>query len=53
MKSKHLTEDTIYESILEMKRTYEQKKKNAELISMKIREEGGVEEAVKLIEKII
>ena len=36
-----------------MKSNFEEKKKNAELISAKIKEEGGVEEAVRLIEKVM
>ena len=36
-----------------MKNTYEEKKKNAELISAKIKEEGGVEEAVRLIKEVM
>jgi len=34
-----------------MKSTYEEKKKNVDLLSAKIREERGVEEAVRLIKK--
>lgn len=34
-----------------MKSTYEEKKRNAESISAKIKEEGGVDNAVRLIEK--
>jgi UDP:flavonoid glycosyltransferase YjiC (YdhE family) len=36
-----------------MKSTYEEKKKNVELISAKIQEEGGVKEAVRLIKNVI
>ncbi len=53
LKSKDLSEASIYEALLDMKNTYEEKKKNAELISAKIKEEGGVEEAVRLIEKVM
>ncbi|MGB4610142.1 MAG: glycosyltransferase [Saccharofermentanales bacterium] len=53
LKSKDLSETSIYETMLDMQRTYEEKKKNAELISSKIKEEGGVEEAVRLIEKVM
>ncbi|NMA06665.1 MAG: glycosyltransferase family 1 protein [Ruminococcaceae bacterium] len=53
LKSKDLSENSIYEAILEMKNTYEEKKKNAELISAKIKEEGGVEEAVRLIKEVM
>ena len=53
LKSKDLCEASIYEALLDMKSTYEEKKKNAEILSAKIKEERGVEEAVKLIEKVI
>lgn len=52
-KSKDLNESSIYEAILDMQSNFEEKKKNAELISAKIKEEGGVEEAVRLIEKVM
>ena len=52
LKSKDLNESSIYEAILDMQSNFEEKKKNAELISAKIKEEGGVEEAVRLIEKV-
>ncbi|NLE12802.1 MAG: glycosyltransferase family 1 protein [Clostridiales bacterium] len=51
LKSKDLSEDSIYEAISDMIRTYNEKKRNAESISAKIKEEGGVKEAVRLIEK--
>ena len=51
LKSKDLSEDSIYKAIMNMKSEYEEKKRNAELISEKIKEEGGVEEAVRLIKK--
>lgn len=51
LKSKDLSENSICEALLEMKNTYQEKKKNAEIISSKIKSEGGVEEAVRLIEK--
>ena len=53
LKSKDLSEASITDAILEMQSTYEEKKKNTELISAKIKEEKGVEEAVKLIEKVM
>lgn len=53
LKAKDLSEDTIYEAILEMKNTYEEKKKNVKLISGKIKDEGGVAYAVDLIEKVM
>jgi len=53
LKSKDLNESSIYEAILDMQSNFEEKKKNAELISAKIKEEGGVEEAVRLIEKVM
>ena len=53
LKSKNLSENSIYEAILDMKSTYEEKKKNVELLSAKIKEERGLEEAVRLIEKVM
>ncbi len=53
LKSKDLSEASITNAILEMQSTYEEKIKNAELISAKIKEENGVEEAVRLIEKVM
>jgi len=53
LKSKDLSEDSICEAILEMKSTYEEKKKNVELLSAKIKDERGVEEAVRLIKKVM
>lgn len=53
LKSKDLNESSIYEAILDMQSNFEEKKKNAELISAKIKQEGGVEEAVRLIEKVM
>ena len=51
LKIKNLSEETIFEALMEMKNTYAEKKKNAESISEKIKTEGGVTEAVELIEK--
>jgi len=51
LKLKKLSENTIFEAIMEMKNSYAEKKKNAESISAKIKTEGGVSEAVELIEK--
>ncbi len=53
LKSKDLSEVSISKAILEMKGTYEEKKKNVELISDKIKEEGGVRNAVRLIKSVI
>ncbi|MGI6091367.1 MAG: glycosyltransferase [Saccharofermentanales bacterium] len=53
LKSKDLSESSICAAILDMKSTYEEKRKNVELLSAKIKEERGVEEAVRLIEKVI
>ena len=50
--SKNLSEQSIYEAIMEMKSSYDEKKKNAETISNKIKSEGGVKEAVRLIENL-
>lgn len=51
--SKDLSEQSIYEAIMEMKSSYDEKKKNAETISDKIKSEGGVKEAVRLIERVM
>ena len=53
IKSKDLSEKTIISAIEEMKRTYDEKKKNAMAISEKIKSENGVAEAVRLIEKVM
>ena len=45
-----LSETAIYEAIREMQISFDEKKKNAEAISEKIRKEGGVAEAVRLID---
>lgn len=50
LKSKNLSEQSIIEAIEEMKDTYEEKKRNAEMLSQKIKSENGVAEAVRLIE---
>ncbi|MDY4098540.1 MAG: hypothetical protein SOY39_01040 [Lachnospiraceae bacterium] len=43
-------ENVIYEAIREMQGSFDEKKKNAQAISEKIRKEGGVAEAVRLID---
>jgi UDP:flavonoid glycosyltransferase YjiC (YdhE family) len=53
LKSKDLSEDSIYEAISDMKSAYEEKKQNAKVLSAKIKEENGVEEAVRLIEQVM
>ena len=53
LQSKNLSETAIYEAIQEMKRTYPEKKKNVQAISRKIKEEGGVAQAVRLIENVM
>lgn len=53
LKSKELSEASIINAIKEMQQTYAEKRKNAEAISEKIKTEGGVEMAVKLIEEAI
>jgi len=53
LKSKDLSEQAIINAIEEMNRTYDEKKKNAVAVSEKIKEEDGVKEAVRLIEKVI
>ena len=50
LKSKDLCEQSIINAIEEMKDTFDEKKKNAEIISQKIKSENGVQEAVRLIE---
>lgn len=50
LKSKDLSEETIVARIEEMNTTYDEKKKNAEMISQKIKSENGVANAVRLIE---
>ncbi len=50
LKSKDLNEQSIISSIEEMNATYDEKKKNAEMISEKIQSEHGVAYAVRLIE---
>lgn len=51
--SKDLSESSICEAISAMQSTYEEKKKNVDLLSAKIQEERGVEEAVRLIEQVM
>lgn len=51
--SKNLSEQSIYEAIMEMNAAYAEKKKNAKILSEKIRSEGGVKEAVHLIERVM
>ena len=53
IKSKDLSEATVIAAIEEMNGDYENKKKNAKAISEKIRTEGGVTEAVKLINEVM
>ena len=50
IKSKDLCEETIVARIEEMNATYDEKKKNSEMISQKIKSENGVVNAVRLIE---
>ena len=51
--SKNLSEQSIYNAIMEMKTAYARKKKNAEALAEKIRSDGGVKEAVRLIEQMM
>lgn len=51
--SKNLSEQSIYNAIMEMKTAYAGKKKNAEALAEKIRSDGGVKEAVRLIEQMM
>ena len=50
IKSKDLCKETIVARIEEMNATYDEKKKNSEMISQKIKSENGVVNAVRLIE---
>lgn len=50
LKAKDLSVETIYNAIVEMQNTYEEKSRNAKEISEKIKTEGGLSEAVRLIE---
>lgn len=52
IKAKDLSEQSIIDAIKEMNDTYEEKKTNALILSQKIQSEGGVAEAVRLIEKL-
>lgn len=52
IKAKDLSEQSIIDAIKEMNDTYEEKKKNALILSQKIKAEDGVAEAVRLIEKL-
>ena len=53
LKSKDLSEESIYQAIFDMQSTHEEKKKNVDLLSAKIKKEGGVTEAVRLIEEVV
>ena len=51
--AKDLSEEKLVNAIEDMNRTYAAKKRNADMISEKIRTGGGVGEAVRLIGNII
>ena len=53
IKSKNLSEEAIISAIEEMNRTYDNKKEIAKSLSDKIREEDGLNEAVRLIENVM
>ena len=53
LKAKDLSVETIYNAIVEMQNTYEEKSRNAREISEIIKTEGGLAEAVRLIENSI
>ena len=53
VKAKDLSEETIINAINEMNSTYAVKQRNAESISEKIHTENGLDEAVRLIGKIV
>ena len=52
LKAKDLSEENIIRAINEMNGEYEEKKRNAEILAEKIRTEGGVAEAVRLIKEV-
>lgn len=52
LKAKDLSEKTIIARINEMNEGYDKMKKNAKMISEKIKTEGGVVEAVRLINEL-
>ncbi len=52
LKAKDLSEETIIARINEMNEGYDKMKKNAKMISEKIKTEGGVVEAVRLINEL-
>lgn len=53
VKAKDLSEETIINAIKEMNSTYAVKQRNAESISEKIHTENGLDEAVRLIGKVV
>lgn len=53
LSAKELSEERIIDAIEEMKRTYDEKKKNAEEISYKVRSEEGLAKAVQLITDVL
>ncbi|WP_081674421.1 glycosyltransferase [Butyrivibrio sp. VCD2006] len=53
IKAKDLSEASIISAIEEMNRDYQDKKEKAEAISEKIKSEGGVAEAVRLINEVM
>lgn len=53
LSAKELSEERIINAIEEMKRTYDEKKKNAEEISYKVRSEEGLAKAVQLITDVL
>ncbi len=52
LRSKDLSEDNIINRIEEINSTYEEKRNRARMMSEKIRTEGGVSEAVRLIKEV-
>lgn len=52
IKSKDLSEERVIAAIEEMPSSYQKKEENAKAISEKIRSEGGVSEAVRLIKEV-
>ena len=53
LRAKDLSEETIYAAVIDMLKTYKEKSDKAKEISLKIRTEGGLDEAVRLIENAV
>ena len=53
LRAKDLSEETIYAAVTDMLKTYKEKSDKAKEIALKIRTEGGLDEAVRLIENAV